>query len=60
MVDAAEARQELGWASLLKHEEALRWTVAWHQAEVAEAGAGELRAMMARQIRDYCILGRGA
>lgn len=57
MVDAKKARHELGWDSLLPHDEAIRWTVEWHQAAATGAGAAELRSILEKQIRAYCQLG---
>ncbi len=53
-VDAARARERLGWAPRLRLDDALAWTVDWHR----QVAAGEpARALTERQIARYCELG---
>lgn len=56
MVDASKARRELGWDSLLPHDEALRWTVEWHRAHASSLSPIALRRILERQIDAYCQL----
>jgi CDP-glucose 4,6-dehydratase len=53
-VDAAKARARLGWASRLRLDEALAWTVEWYRAQHQGKAAA---AITAAQIERYQALG---
>jgi CDP-glucose 4,6-dehydratase len=57
MLDCAKARSRLGWHPRLGLQRALEWTALWHRAHL---DGGDVHAVCARQIDDYCALPPGA